>query len=309
MRICSLLPGATEVVAALGAADELVGISHECDYPPAVRSKPVLVHPVVDSDRSASPDIDRQVQAAAAARSNLYDLYAALFAQTAPDLVITQDLCHVCAITPDQLQQAIGNLPKPPRLLTLNPTSLEDILGDTERIGDAIGRGTQGRALASRLRTSLEAIREKVSRTGRQPRVVCIEWLEPLYVGGHWVPEMVARAGGQDMLGRQGARSEKVTWDQVLAAEPDILVLMPCSFSAERTLREVHLMTGRPRWDQLPAVRSGRVFAVDSSAYFSRPSPRLVEGVALLAALFHPEVFGHTLPAGVHRVTAGSHAA
>jgi iron complex transport system substrate-binding protein len=308
MKICSLLPGATEVVAALGAADDLVGISHECDYPPSVRNKPVLVRPVIDSDRSSSPDIDRQVHAAASAGRNLYSLDAALFARTAPDLVITQDLCHVCAITPDQLQQAIGALPKPPRLLTLNPTSLDDILTDTERIGDAIGRGADGRALASELRSRLESIQSTVTQAGERPTVVCLEWLDPLYVGGHWVPEMVSRAGGKDLLGRPGARSEKVTWEQVLAAKPDILILMPCSFSAERTLREVTLVTSRPGWERLPAVKTGQVFAVDSSSFFSRPSPRLVEGVALLAALFHPALFGDTLPAGAQRVATGRQA-
>lgn len=308
MKICSLLPGATEVVAALGAAEELVGISHECDYPPAVRNKPVLVRPVIDSDRCSSPDIDRQVHAAAAAGQNLYALDEALFARTAPDLVITQDLCHVCAITPDQLQRAIGALPKPPRLLTLNPTSLDDILTDAERIGDAIGRAADGRALAARLRSRLESIRDTAARAAHCPKVVCLEWLDPLYVGGHWVPEMVTRAGGQDMLGHAGARSRKVTWDQILAAEPDVLVLMPCSFSAERTLREIGLVTDRPGWERLPAVRSGRVFAVDSSSFFSRPSPRLVEGVAMLAAIFHPALFGETLPAGVRRVPPRDHA-
>jgi iron complex transport system substrate-binding protein len=308
MRICSLLPGATEVVAALGAADDLVGISHECDYPPSVRNKPVLVRPVIDSERSSSPDIDRQVQAAAAAGRNLYSLDEALFARMAPDLVITQDLCHVCAITPDQLQQAIGTLPTPPKLLTLNPTNLNDILDDTERIGEAIGRAAAGHALASRLRSRLDAISHTVAQAGRRPAVVCLEWLDPLYVGGHWVPEMVSRAGGRDLLGRAGARSEKVTWEQVLAAEPDILILMPCSFSAERTLREVHLITARSGWERLPAVRTGRVFAVDSSSFFSRPSPRLVEGVALLASLFHPASVGGALPAGVRRVPTGRQA-
>jgi iron complex transport system substrate-binding protein len=273
-----------------------------------VRNKPVLVRPVIDSERSSSPEIDRQVHAAASSGRNLYSLNESLFAQTAPELVITQDLCHVCAITPDQLQRAIGVLPKPPRLLTLNPSTLDDILADTERIGEAIGRSAEGQALASRLRARLDAIRGKIDGIAQRPKVICLEWLDPLYVGGHWVPEMVLRAGGQDMLGHAGARSETVTWNQVVAAEPDILVLMPCSFSAERTLREVQLVTGRPGWERLPAVRTGRVFAVDSSSFFSRPSPRLVDGVAMLAALFHPSLFGGTLPAGVLRVPPSDYA-
>lgn len=295
MRICSLLPGATEVVAALGAATELVGVSHECDYPPEIRNTPVMVRPTIDSDRSSSPEIDRQVRAAVETGKELYTLDEALFARSEPELVITQDLCHVCAITPSYLQRAIGALPRPPQLLALNPTTLEQIIDDVERIGAAIGRQGQARSLAEQLRARLETIRQKLARVARKPTVVCLEWLEPLYVGGHWVPDMVARAGGVDVLGTAGAPSKKVTWDQVLAAQPDVLVLMPCSFSADRTLREVGRVTGRPGWNTLPAVRNGLVFAVDSSSYFSRPSPRLVDGVEILAALIHPALFKETL--------------
>lgn len=308
MRICSLLPGATEVVAALGSADDLVGISHECDYPPEVRNKPVMVRPVIDSDRASSPDIDRQVKEAAATGTKLYTLDEALFARAHPDLVITQDLCGVCAITPNHLQRAIAALPQPPQLLTLNPATLDQVVDDVERIGDTIGRSAEARSLASRLRSRLDSIRRKVAQAARVPRVVCLEWLDPLYVGGHWVPEMVARAGGTDVLGSAGAPSKTVTWDQVLAARPDVLVLMPCSFSADRTLREINRVTGRPGWDTLPAVQTGNVFAVDSSSYFSRPSPRLVDGVEILASLFHPSLFDGT-PPGVRRVIPHANAA
>jgi iron complex transport system substrate-binding protein len=301
MRICSLLPGATEVVAALGAAGELVGISHECDYPPEVRKAPVMVRPVIDSDRLSSPDIDRQVKAAVESGKELYVLDESLFTRSAPDLVITQDLCRVCAITPGQLQRAIDALPHPPQLLALDPVTLEEIIHDVERIGGAIGRSAEGRALAEQLRARLRAVSQKIARRDRTPQVVCLEWLDPLYVGGHWVPDMVARAGGRDMLGTAGERSKKVTWDQVLDARPDVLVLMPCSFSAERTLREVHRVTSRPGWHSLPAVQNGQVYAVDSSSYFSRPSHRLVEGVEILAALIHPSLFDKR-PPGVRRV-------
>jgi len=285
----------------LGAAGDLVGISHECDYPPEVRNTPVMVRPVIDSDRSSSPDIDRQVKAAVESGKDLYTLDEALFAQSEPDLVITQDLCHVCAITPSQLQRAIRALSRPPQLLALNPTTLEQIIDDVERIGGAIARTAQARALAEQLRARLDAIRDRTARVQRKPKVVCLEWLEPLYVGGHWVPDMVARAGGVDALGTAGAPSKKVTWDQVLNARLDVLVLMPCSFSAERTLREVDRVTGRPGWETLPAAQNGQVFAVDSSSYFSRPSPRLVDGVEILAALIHPSLFQET-PAGVRRI-------
>lgn len=301
MKICSLLPGATEVVAALGAAEDLVGITHECDYPPEVRTRPVLVRPTIDADRRSSPEIDREVKDAAATAAELYSLDVPLFSRLAPDLVITQDLCHVCAITPNQLQQAVATLPRPPRILSLNPAGLDDVIADVERIGEAIGRTEEARAYAGRLRARLASVRERAATSARRPRVACIEWLDPLYVGGHWVPEMVGIAGGLDALASPGAPSRRVEWEEVLAAAPDVLVLMPCSFTIERTLREIDRITGRPGWADLPAVKAGRVFVVDSSGYFSRPSPRLVDGVDVLAALLHPDRFG-PLPACARRL-------
>lgn len=306
MKICSLLPGATEVVAALGLADDLVGVSHECDYPPEVRRKPVLVHAAIDSERTVSPEIDRQVRETLQNSRPLYTLDQDLFARAQPDLVITQDLCNVCAVTPGQLQQAMGALPKAPQLLTLNPTRLEDILTDVERIGDATGTAPQARTLISTLRTRLESLRDRIAAARERPNVACIEWLDPLYAPGHWVPEMVAWAGGRNVLGEAGQPSKRIPWDAVLAARPDVLVLMPCGFTAARTLKEwqqLDIQAKWPGWQTLPAVQHERVFAVDAVSYFSRPGPRLVEGVAILAALCHPSLFEKALPPGVQRVT------
>lgn len=297
MKICSLLPGATEVVAALGLADDVVGVSHECDYPPAMRRKPVMVKPAIDAERTSSPDIDRQVRGMLDEGRHLYALDEALFTRAEPDLVITQDLCQVCAITPGQLQRAINALAAPPVLLTLNPTSLEDIFTDVERIGAAAGRAGEGTTLAAGLRARLQAIRHRVASVQERPRVVCLEWLDPLYIGGHWVPEMVDWAGGRDALGRAGEPSKQVTWEQVEAATPDVVVLMPCGFSVARTLKELDEPSAtqpwpdRTEWATLPAVRQGRVYVVDAASYFSRPGPRLVDGVAILAALLHPGLF------------------
>ncbi len=306
MRICSLLPGATEVVAALGLADDLVGISHECDYPPEVRRKPVLVRAAIDADGTASPEIDQQVRKAVQAGQDLYELDEVLFARVEPDLVIAQDLCHVCAITPSRLQRAIATMRKAPTLLTLNPTTFDQILNDVERIGHATGKEAEAHALTANLRARLEGIRERISHAGDwgagHPTVACLEWLDPLYAAGHWVPEMVSLAGGVDVLGAAGAPSQRVTWEQVRNAAPDVLVLMPCGFSVNRTLREWECLTHHPGWHSLPSVQNGRVFVVDASAYFSRPGPRLVDGVVLLAALCHPAAFGCALPPGVRRV-------
>jgi len=294
MRICSLLPGATEVVAALGLDDDLVGISHECDYPPAVRRKPVMVKAVIDSERADSREIDRQVRETLAAGTRLYTLDEPLFTQARPELVITQNLCQVCAVTPSQLERAIQKLSSAPRLLTLNPTSLTDVLQDVERIGTATGQADKGTTFAAALRDRLQRLRERVSAAPHRPTVVCLEWLDPLYIGGHWVPEMVAWAGGHDALGSPGIPSTQVTWEQVAAARPEILILMPCGFSVERALRELRTQppqTRWPHWETLPAVRTGQVYVVDALSYFSRPGPRLVDGVAILAALLHPTLF------------------
>ena len=302
MRICSLLPGATEVVAALGLADQLVGISHECDFPPDIRNAPVMVRPVIDHERMASPDIDRAVTRAVAEHQSLYTLEEKLFRDAQPDLVITQDLCHVCAVTPSDVQRVMASLAHPARILSLNAGSLEDMLHDIERIGEVTDRVSEACAMVSALRERLRSLRRQVALEQHLPTVVCVEWLDPLYVAGHWVPEMVSWAGGQHLLSGAGAPSQRITWDQLVAAAPDVLIVMPCGFSIERTRQEMKRLTAHPDWQRLPAVQRGRVFAVDSGAYFSRPGPRLVDGTEILAALCHPSRFGQTIPAGAQRI-------
>ncbi len=308
MRIVSLLPGATEVVAALGLTDSLVGISHECDYPPTVRDKPVLVEAVIDSERMSSEEIDRGVRETMQAGRCLYRLNEPRFLEATPDLVIAQDLCHVCAITPDQLQRAVQALPHSPRLLTLNPTTLEEVLADIERIGAEAKRTAEARRLVADLRTRLARIREQVASDTRRPRVVCLEWLSPLYAAGHWVPDMVAAAGGLDALGRSGTPSPRITWSALISADPDVIVLMPCGFSIARTAQEIKSFVDRPEWQSLRAWRQGQAYVVEAAPYFSRPGPRLVDGVGLLAAIFHPTVFGEALPPGVQRLDMLLHA-
>ncbi len=307
MKICSLLPGATEVVAALGQADCLVGISHECDYPPEVKNRPVMVRALLDPERGSSRQIDGQVRDAVQTGRRLYELVESLFVRAQPDLVITQDLCHVCAVTPDQLERAIGALRAQPRLLSLNPTRIEDVLHDVEQIGSAIGRDAEGHALASDLRARLLSLKERVASSEARPNVVCLEWVDPFYAAGHWVPEMVAFAGGYDPLGSPGLPSQHITWEQIQASAPEVLVFMPCGFSLDRTLRELDSLSMPPGLENLPAVRNGAVYAVDASSYFSRPGPRLVEGVAILAAVCHPSAFGNALPLGVRHVTLHDH--
>lgn len=292
MRICSLLPGATEVVAALGLADSLVGISHECDYPAAIRGVPVLVQPAVDSESTDSAGIDRHVKALQSSGQPLYRLNEPAFAEARPDIILTQELCHVCAVTPHELEHAMRSLPRRPQVLTLAPRSLADVIDDVERIGAALGAASKGRDLADSLRRRTAAIREARMRQ-RRPRVVCLEWLSPLYVGGHWIPDMVDTAGGQDVLGQPADPSRQVTLEEVRAARPDIVIIMPCGFSVARTVSE---LTALCRTDSACSelLRSaGNTVVVDAGSYFSRPGPRLVDGVELMA-----DICAGTMPSG-----------
>ena len=293
MRICSLLPSATEVIALLGLSDELVGISHECDYPPSVRSVPIMVEPIIPPHGLASVDIDRQVSQLVASGQRLYRLKDHLLRQAQPDLILSQDLCHVCAVTPDQLHDALCSLPHQPTVLTLNPRTVHDVIDDVVRIGDAAGRSAEGHRLATQLRDRLDAIPTRVQGLSQRPRVVCIEWLSPLYVAGHWVPEMVQLAGGQDVLAQPGSPSRVVTWDEVLAAAPDVLIVMPCGFSVERTHTELFQLMQQPGQWRLSSDLGQHTFLVDASSYFSRPGPRLIDGVELLAAFLHPSDHDH----------------
>jgi iron complex transport system substrate-binding protein len=293
MRICSLLPSATEVIALLGLSDALVGISHECDYPPSIKSVPVMVEPVIAPHGLASADIDRQVGQLVAAGQRLYRLKDHLLRQSQPDLILSQDLCHVCAVTPDQLHEALCAMPRQPTVLTLNPNTVDDVIDDVVRIGDAAGRPAEGHRLAKQLRDRLVAIRTRVQDISNRPRVVCIEWLSPLYVAGHWVPEMVQLAGGQDVLAQPGSPSRVVTWDEVQAAAPDVLIVMPCGFSVAQTQTELFRMRQQPGQWSLSSNLAQRIFLVDASSYFSRPGPRLIDGIELLAAILHPSDHEH----------------
>src|ERR1700735_4505760 len=314
MRICSLLPSATEIVYALGLGDCVVGVSHECDYPAEAARKPSLLRPRVDP--KASPgEMDRQVAEVIARGESIYAVDAELLASLAPDLILTQDLCHVCAASPEDLATALTRLPKQPKVLALTPRCLGDVWDDVQRAGAATGHSIEAEVLASELEQRVSAIEGKVAAASvsagtsadnggggeengeRRPRVLCLEWLDPFYVGGHWVPEMVRKAGGVDVLGREREPSFRVSAEQIKETQPDVIVVMPCGYDAERTAREFRSLKLPEGCDSLPAVRDGRIFAVDANAYFSRPGPRLADGVELLAHLLHPDVFDAGEPA------------
>ena len=285
MKICSLLPSATEILFALGLGDEVVGVSHECDFPPEAGSKPVLVKSRVSHSENAAA-IDRQVREFLARGEGLYSVDFELLRSLDPDIIVTQDLCQVCAATPDDLGAALARMDRRPQIVTLNPHSLADVCADIRAVGDATGRTAEADALTARIQNEIANVEQSVAGLGR-PRVLCLEWLDPPYIAGHWVPEMVERAGGTDVLGRAGKPSFRTDWKAILAARPDVIVIMPCGYTLAQAKTEF-LNLPRPNgWNELPAVRNARVFVVEASGYFSRPGPRLPAGLAVLAYLIH----------------------
>ncbi len=289
MRIVSLLPSATEILFALGLGDSVVGVTHECDFPPAAAKKPPLIRPRVDP--SAAPaEIDRQVRELMSRGESIYAVDDALLRSLAPDLIITQDLCHVCAASPDDLGTALARMQSPPEVLSLHPQTLAGVWDNIREIGKAARRLAEADQLATELARRIAKIEALVADAASRQRVACLEWLDPIYVGGHWVPEMVARAGGIDLFGRAGALSFRITPQQVIDAQPEIIVVMQCGYGVARNSEEYRRTNFPSGWDDLPAVRSKRVFAVDANSYFSRSGPRLADGVAILAHLFHPEL-------------------
>ena len=287
MRIASLLPSATEIAHFVGAGDALVGVTHECDYPPGVENLPRLTGTSIDQHSMTSAEIDAAVGERLTDAGSIYSLNAKLLEELEPDLVLTQGLCDVCAVSSNVVEQATAALPKTPRVLSMNPTTLNEVLDVTVEVGDAVGRGGEARARVAVLRGRLARVEEAVAGLPR-PRVGCVEWLDPPFSAGHWVPEMVRLAGGEELFARAGEPSERLSWGEVFGVAPEVLVLMPCGFDAARAAGEARVLPGIPGWEDLPAVENGRVWAVDANSYFSRPAPRLVEGVEILARILHP---------------------
>jgi iron complex transport system substrate-binding protein len=299
VQICSLLPSATEILYALGLGDSVAGVTHECDFPPNAASKPPLIRPRVDP-HALPAVIDSQVRELVSRGESIYAVDAELLASLAPDLIITQDLCHVCAASPDDLATALARFAKRPKVLSLTPHSLADVWDDIRRVGEATGRRRDAQGLAITLEQKVAAVEMKVSGA-RRPRVLCLEWSDPFYIGGHWVPEMVAKAGGDDVLGRAGEPSFRATADEIAATGAEVIIVMPCGYGAARAAAEFGEFSWErlpESWKELPAIRERRIFAVDANSYFSRPGPRLSDGVALLAHILHPGLVSLELPVG-----------
>ena len=296
MRIVSLLPSATEIVCALGLSEALVGVTHECDYPPVARTRPIVTRSLLDHDGTTSEEIDQTVSQQIQDGLSLYELDRALLAQIAPDLVLTQALCDVCAVAYGDVERAIRDISAAsdalaPRVLSLEPTDLEDILATIGYVGAAAGVAPRAAALVSELRIRIERVRARTALAERRPRVACLEWISPTFGPGHWLPELIELAGGRPGLGVAQKESRRVAWDDVIAFAPEVIVVTPCGFDLRRTVAEAErVLPSRNGWTALPAVRQGRVYAVDGNAYFSRPGPRIVDSLELLAELIHPEL-------------------
>ncbi|MGH2979986.1 MAG: cobalamin-binding protein [Solirubrobacterales bacterium] len=282
MRIASLVPSSTEMLFELGLGDDVVAVTHECDWPPEAAALPHLTCTVVPEGLSAA-EIDRTVRETVAAGRPLYELDRDRLEQQAPDLIVTQAVCEVCAVSYDDVVAVAATLPGHPKVVSLDPMSLGEVLADIERLGDAAGVPDRGQGLRVEADRRIDAVRNAVAGAPR-PQVAALEWLDPPFIGGHWVPEMIDLAGGNDVLGRAGERSRTVSWEEISAARPDVAIAMPCGYDAPRSAEEA-----RTYGERLGSLGAGRVVAVDASAYFSRPGPRLVTGIELLAHILHPD--------------------
>ena len=289
MRIVSLLPSATEILFALGLDREIVGVSHECDYPPRARTKPVVIHSRLPHD-AAPAEIDQLVSEYVHRGESLYAVDAAILEELAPDLIITQDLCHVCAASPDDLATALSRFDRRPEVLCLNPQDLTDVWRDILWVGEEASRASRAEELLERIGERLGELEAQQVEAERRPRVAFLEWLQPFYVGGHWVPEMIKLAGGEDVLGKLRTPSFRVPLQEIVESEPEILLISPCGYSAEQGRDEYQALELAEQWKAMPAVRNGRVYALEANSYFSRPGPRLIAGIEALAKIINPAV-------------------
>ncbi len=297
MRIYSFIPSATEMVYALGLGDQLCGVTHECDYPPEARRKPVVIRSMIDSSGMSQSDIDDRVVESMTHGHGLYTIDQAKLRENVPDLIITQELCDVCSGSLRDVLSTISELSRSCRVVSLKPRGLKGVLEDIITVGEACGAEPAARRLVG----SLEARVRRVSVVADgldRPRVFCAEWFDPVFASGHWVPEMVEIAGGKDALGLAGRDSRKIPWESVVAYDPEVLILMPCGFDTERAAGDIPLLSKNKGWRSISAVRDGAVFATDGSAYYSRPGPRLVDGLEMMSKMIHPEVFGSEMPPG-----------
>jgi iron complex transport system substrate-binding protein len=301
-RIVSLLPSATEIVCALGLMDALVGITHECDFPPEVAGKPRLTASKISHETMSSAEIDHAVRSQLDGHGSIYDLDEELLRSLAPDLIITQELCDVCAVSYRTVERAARMFETETRVVSLEPNTIEDIFANIQTVGQLTGNVESATRLVKGLRARLDNIASALEGVSKRPRTLMLEWLEPAFAPGHWVPEQVRIAGGEHGFGRAGMPSQTTNASEIREYAPEVIVMIPCGYYKEDILRQLPQSRLPEGWNDLPATRTGDVWAVDATSYFSRPGPRVVEGTEILARILHPEVFGPPRPDEAVRV-------
>jgi len=275
----------------LGLEEQVVAVSHECDYPPEASGRPILTKSAIHQKIHASHEIDEEV---AKRGGDIYEIDEKLLESLRPDLILTQELCAVCAVSYTKVKEAARVLDADTRIVSLEPSNLEDIVENIRLVGKIAGRTAQAEKLTSQLSERMEKVKEKTRTVPRKPRVAFLEWLRPPWIGGHWIPQMIDYAGGIDNLGTLGKPSRKVEWKAIVEYEPEIMILSPCGYDVKQVLAEVQTLSAYSNWDDIPAFRTSNIYAVNASAYFSRPGPRIVNGLELLAHIIHPKLFPET---------------
>ena len=288
MRIASLLPSATEIAFALGLGDQVVAVSHECDYPPEASNRPVLTKSAIHQKTHRSLEVDQEVEKRG---GDIYEIDTKLLDELKPDLILTQELCAVCAVSYTKVKEAARVLDSDTKIVSLEPNNLEEIIDNIRLVGKMTGKVSRAEELASQLSLRIERVKERTRRVEQRPRVFFMEWLQPPWAGGHWIPQMVDYAGGVEGLGTLGKPSRRIGWDEVVDYQPEIIVLSPCGFDLDGVLKEVQALASYSGWDRIPAFQSSNIYAVNASAFFSRPGPRVVDGLELLAHIIHPGLF------------------
>ena len=290
-RIVSFLPSATEMVCALGLVDQLVGVTHECDYPEEVKRKPVVVRSAIPTEKMSPKEIDAAVSDRIRSGASLYVVDEEVLQKLAPDLILTQNLCQVCAPSGNEVSQVLKSLSRKPEILWMTPKSLAEIEDNLRELGQATGRTKEAERLIALGRARLQRLAVTTRDLAPRPRVFCMEWIDPVYCSGHWMPEMVELAGGVDLLSHKGEDSVRMSWEEVVKWAPEVLIVAPCGFHLDKVLEQAPQLFCYSGWSSLPAISQGRVYAVDANSYFARPGPRVVDGTELLAHLIHPELF------------------
>ena len=296
MRICTFLPSATEIVYMLDLGDSLYGVSHECDFPSDALGKPKVVRSRFDPETLSSSEIDKLVTEMMMRGENIYEVDEDTLTEARPDLVITQQLCEVCAVSFEDVQRAVERLDSPPDVLSLDPHGIDDVLEDIIRVGAHTGRDSSAHHAVFNLRARIDLVRRVVAQAKDTPSVACVEWLDPVIAAGHWIPEMVEAAGGRDALVSPGSPSPRLEMQKLRDADPDILILMPCGMNVAQARAEFDALTNLGEWQSMSAYRNGHVYLVDSGALFSRSGPRLVDGLEIMARIIHPNLFSDPAP-------------